>query len=986
MMKRVGVGIALAVAVLLTAFLWPRHRAAGGRAGDAIANRGSGRGRLADPFKRPKSGISGHVCDGAGTPTPSAQVCARAWSEELSSNETRVPFCTLSNGNGEYEITNLLPARYSVSAAAPHFKPAHYRDGGRDWFEISDGELKSGVDFVLDAGGVQVHGRVKDISGGVVAGAIVSASAGQWWSRNESSVAKTDDKGEFELWVAPGSVNVTAHAQGYATGSKTGTAPGQFLEILVTPESVLTGRVVEAGTDKPVAGARVSAVNEGEWSPWGGQSEGTTFSDAQGRYRIERLQPSRYKPVAEAEGRFGKARESVRLGLGETSKDVVIEVHPALTVSGRVVLDDGKQPCPEGGISLRDEKRNSNHWATADRDGFVQVKALLPGTWTVHAWCRDFMPEDHYDAIVLADRPQSGLIWRVHKGLHVAGVVVDTGGATVPEARIALMTKGGAARGQRTNGWKQSERDGTFRVDGLLAGEYELRADADNLPEPNEPVPVKLEAGKSVDGLRVVLDRGGAIDGTVVDDANEPVSGATIRLEGAKWMWRENTFSRDDGTFEVKGVPPGEWRVVASREMWGSELRAPGTNDDDVQGRRTVVHAGQTSHVRLVVEGQSGRISGRVVGEDGKPVTDAFVDGQRESDSVSAAAGGAMREMRWGWQRQPALTDVDGKFTLEKLSPGSYTVRAYRKGGGEATAEHVKAGTTVTLTIPTPGSLSGVAVAANGAMPDTFTVAVTDRKSGFNRSESFYKTSGSWAIRDLPAGQFHVTADAPEGTAALDVPLAQGQAQDNVRLLLAPKSTVRGQIVSLDGGKPVPAMHVQIQPVKGGASNFFVFNQGDEQRKNVTDETGRFEVENAPTGRVYVTAFPLDWMSSEYGFVRALANVVPGQPNDVGQIKMAKRRIGPQDRGGDFGFQLKEQPPDIEPDQTQLVVSLIRPDGAAASSGLKVGDVIVSIDGIDVTGPNYYLYWSLGEVKEGTKVSFGLARGEKIAITAGKPL
>jgi C-terminal processing protease CtpA/Prc len=102
--------------------------------------------------------------------------------------------------------------------------------------------------------------------------------------------------------------------------------------------------------------------------------------------------------------------------------------------------------------------------------------------------------------------------------------------------------------------------------------------------------------------------------------------------------------------------------------------------------------------------------------------------------------------------------------------------------------------------------------------------------------------------------------------------------------------------------------------------------------------------------------------------------------------QIAKRRIGPMDRGGDLGFELKEQPPDLEPEQEQLVVSLVRAEGPAVGSGLKVGDVIVSIDGVDVSGANYYLYWSLGQVKEGTRVSLGLARGEKINITAAKPL
>src|SRR6516165_3599778 len=127
MMKRVGVGIALAVMVMLAAFLWPRHRAAGGHGGSASTEQArGGRGRLANPFERPKSRISGHVRDAGGKPIAGAQVCAHASSEELSSNETREPICAQTNAGGEYEITNLLPARYSVGAAAPHFKPAHY--------------------------------------------------------------------------------------------------------------------------------------------------------------------------------------------------------------------------------------------------------------------------------------------------------------------------------------------------------------------------------------------------------------------------------------------------------------------------------------------------------------------------------------------------------------------------------------------------------------------------------------------------------------------------------------------------------------------------------------------------------------------------------------------------------------------------------------------------------------------------------------------
>jgi hypothetical protein len=51
-----------------------------------------------------------------------------------------------------------------------------------------------------------------------------------------------------------------------------------------------------------------------------------------------------------------------------------------------------------------------------------------------------------------------------------------------------------------------------------------------------------------------------------------------------------------------------------------------------------------------------------------------------------------------------------------------------------------------------------------------------------------------------------------------------------------------------------------------------------------------------------------------------------------------------------------------------------------------VGDTITSIDGVDVTGQNDYLYWTLSRVAPGTAVSLGLLRGTSVTITAGKPL
>ena len=88
--------------------------------------------------------------------------------------------------------------------------------------------------------------------------------------------------------------------------------------------------------------------------------------------------------------------------------------------------------------------------------------------------------------------------------------------------------------------------------------------------------------------------------------------------------------------------------------------------------------------VELVVEDQSGKISGRVVDETGGPVSDAFVHANRESDSVRKAEGSHRQRARWGgWDEKPVLTDQDGRFELVDVAPGKHTLFATRKGGGE---------------------------------------------------------------------------------------------------------------------------------------------------------------------------------------------------------------------------------------------------------------------------------------------------------------
>jgi protocatechuate 3,4-dioxygenase beta subunit len=502
-------------------------------------------------------------------------------------------------------------------------------------------------------------------------------------------------------------------------------------------------------------------------------------------------------------------------------------------------------------------------------------------------------------------------------------------------------------------------------------------------PEPKEPVKVAL-AGRSVDGLRIVLEQAGAVKGTVVDQDGQPVSGVEIQASGEVWSWSENVMSHEDGTFLIEGLRPGSYRVIASRRTWGEELRAPGTGDDDVQGTRVTVRAGAATPVKLVIERLTGRITGTVT-RGGKPVTDAFVDAQRESESAATAEGDARRRMRWGWTRQPVLTDGDGRFTLSRLAPGKYLVRAYRKGGGEAVAEHVEVGTSVALSIKPTAGLSGTVVIAGRPPPEQFAVAVVDDGQGIDVKETFWRSGGAWSIHELPAGHFKVHAVSREGEARETASLVEGQLREGMRLELKPRATLRGRVVALDSGKPLPGMRVTAQLPDSSGQFSFESDPGGE-RKNITDADGRFQLDDAPLGRLIVSVFPRDWDDSEFDFCLARTSLQAGQELELPPIRCARRRVkSSRDMGGDLGFTLKQVNPATVADPIPLVVAVVRPGGPAATAGLKVKDVITSIDGQDLTGANDYFFWTLSQVPAGTTVAVGLAGGKTLPITAVPP-
>jgi hypothetical protein len=928
-----------------------------------------------DPKTLGRGSLAGTVTvdDETKAPIAGAQVCAYGTSHVLATELLRQPSCVTTDAQGHYTLGNLLPAEYRVGANAKTYRPAVYHPNGdrkRDAVFLAANEAKTGVDLSLRTGGVEISGTVLDLTGGVVAHAHV-------WSgeKGERILGSTesDDKGHFSMWVAPDYTTIHATADGYDDSQKWLDPPAKDIEIVLTPESTLGGIVVDAASNQPVEGARV------QLSDW--TEADTTFSDAQGKFRIGKLGPARYEVVARTDHSYGRSEGTTLVGLGQNVDTVVVKLFPAVRVTGKVIISTTKQPCAEPSVSLQDTKAERWVQFRRDADGSLFAEGVLPGNYEPSVGCEGYRSRDKYDRVEITTKDVTDIVWEVDAGATIRGKVLARSGAPIEDANVWARTTGGAARDRTGWGGDESARDGAYSLEGLKPGTYKLEVSSDKGAGPKDGYKIEVVAGATIE-KDLILDDVGSIKGVVVDENGTPVTkiNASAYLVGGGGRGWANRQVDDNGAFTLEGLRPGEYRVSASRG-WSDSLKKPGTTDDAKKGEKVIVKANQIATTRLVVEALNGTIKGTVVDTQNQPVTDAFISSVRESDAAGAKKS-SVSDARWTWDEKPVLTSVDGTFTVEKLAPGNYTIRAFRRGGGEAVAEHVPVGGTAKLQIKPTGEIRGVARLAPGdkASLVDLELSVNDRKTGFWRGERFYMTEGRFAIEDLPQGNFDLTAKVAGSSKTIQIDLAEGQKKTDVILELEGATTLRGRLVEHGTGKPVAGIRMMASSIVG-ASSFGGW--GNEDEPNMTDDSGVFVIEQAPRGRIYVRGYPKDWGESEYSAVNIVRT--PGPDGDLGEVPIMKRRVKRGDAVGDLGVNFAQQPEETLPEEREIKVSWIDPNGPAAKVDLKVGDVVTTIDGIDVAGENHATMWPLIRAAPGTKLILGLARGTSVTIVLAPP-
>jgi carboxypeptidase family protein len=216
------------------------------------------------------------------------------------------------------------------------------------------------------------------------------------------------------------------------------------------------------------------------------------------------------------------------------------------------------------------------------------------------------------------------------KSGSITGKVVNERGEPLPNARVSVQAVGSV----RATASAITDRDGTFRVDGMESIPYQINAwmpaYISQSSETEEPRDKQYRTGDSVS---FVLIKGGVITGTVTNGDGNPVIGVNVsarmirgsndRRVGRGSESRVNTDDR--GVYRIYGLATGTYIVFAGStdeySEWGINpfrndlpTYAPSSTRDTAD--EISVRAGEeTSNVDIRYRGEQGRtISGTVAG------------------------------------------------------------------------------------------------------------------------------------------------------------------------------------------------------------------------------------------------------------------------------------------------------------------------------------------------------------------------------------
>ena len=269
-------------------------------------------------------------------------------------------------------------------------------------------------------------------------------------------------------------------------------------------------------------------------------------------------------------------------------------------------------------------------------------------------------------------------------------LVADTG---QPARRASVNVSAPEMRDMRT---ATTDMDGRYDVANLPAGRFSITASKNGFvglsygqTRPTTPSQTLTLAEKqSADGVDLLILRGGAITGRVLDDFGDPVSNVPVMAMRPQFQQGQQRLvpsgqrgmTNDIGEYRLFALLAGSYYIAATPQalpmvlngnMQSAEERSgfasvfyPGTADPSAASKINVTFGQTVPEINFSLVGtRLSQISGVAVDSQGRPMSAGSVSANPRSRVLGLPS--------FSGQLKP-----DGTFIIPNVAPGEYTLRA----------------------------------------------------------------------------------------------------------------------------------------------------------------------------------------------------------------------------------------------------------------------------------------------------------------------
>lgn len=684
------------------------------------------------------------------------------------------------------------------------------------------------------------------------------------WQESREEILRIPD-------LAPGlwTLRLRSERAAPARGSVRLEGPGPaVLELRLRAGGFVAGRVGDE-EGRPVADAVVGVLPDASLLPRLLQVAGdeadpfgllerlpggtVTRSDPRGAFRAGPLAPGDYQVVVLARGFEPRTLPRlVRVEAGGTTVAAVPPLRPARFLELQVLDETTGAPLTQALVDWRPLAEGGPtlaalwpwaHGGATDAEGRCRL-GPLPGPrlelrvraagHAEHRERLDGLPPGPHVVRLLPGLQLSGRVLAGAEGEPVAGARV----AARP-ARTAFDLLGAWTREAGTGPETRSAEDGTFTLDGLGPGLWEVTAEAEGFAPARSEV-LDLLPGAPPAPLLLRLGRGGALRILVQDEEGRPRAGDAVSVFGLENRESRAGQTGEDGALLFENLPPGRYTVTCFQ-----------TGTSGFEGFLSGELAGMATDSAFVEVAEGERAEVLLGGLRPRTLLRGFVT------RGGQPAPGLTAMLTSGAAFLSASTDQDGYYEIDGVPEGTWllSVGEVNLGGGSAWTTTVElrgeAVRDLDVELPAHGLRVRVLDAVTGDPLSGMPVLV--RPPG-NVQGAGYRNTGADGVAEFPyleAGTWVVTA----GPGALPLLGSQGDWSTETLhgLHLGPESSGFTEVeLRL---RPPAQLEVRVLDLQGrplsGAGVFYLDAEGQPVSLvalQATDADGRLLLEHLPPG------------------------------------------------------------------------------------------------------------------------------------------